>query len=143
MDHSARHPSATTRLRVALVALLAAAGLLVAAASGPVTKADAVWTNDFCKHVSLPGYGTCLMGQGYANHYVLFEVITGNRAGCVSATGYHGEQVMGWACAAADGNAAAVYPPNPEGWYRGLIKNNHPSEWGHSFRGWAGCINCV
>lgn len=82
------------------------------------------------------------MGQGYANHYNRLMVHNNDRAGCVAATGYHGEQVMSWACGPA-WNFVSIYPPNLEGWYRGTIRNNNLSKWGQ-FSGFALCeVGCV
>lgn len=120
-----------------LAALAVTVGVLTALASGPVSKADAVWTDIFCNQVWISPSGTCTMGEGYANHYARFQVYTYERAGCVSATGYYGEQVMSWACVPA-GYIGTVNPPNPQGWYRGIIKNNNSNSWG-KFTGWAAC----
>lgn len=140
-------PSLARRARIALSVFIAATGLSISMATVSVPKADAAWTPEWCGNVWLAPYGSsgdrCMMGQGYANHYETLLVRTLERAGCVAAAGYHGEQVMNWVCAPAGGNFAVIYPPNPEGWYRGMVRNNNLSKWGQ-FTGLAFCESrCV
>lgn len=130
-------PSLSRRGRLLVLGLIASVAMSLGMASGPVSNANAVWTDTFCE-VWISPSGSCTMGQGYANHYARFQVYATERAGCVSATGYYGEIVMGWACAPAGGNVATVNPPNKEGWYRGIISNSNASNWAR-FVGWAAC----
>ena len=127
-----------TKLLVASV--VAALLMAVTTAAGPIPKANAAYTWAFCSGAWLQPYGQngdrCIMAQGYANHYGLIGVNTKNQAGCVAATGYNGEQVVSWACASF-WQQARVYPPNPEGWYRGIIRNN--SATAAEYGGWADC----
>lgn len=129
MAHRSAAPALGTRTKRLLVALAAAAAISFAMASGPVSTADAAYTNTFCVNAWLQPYGQsgdrCWMGVGYANHYSSFSVTTQNRAGCVAVAGYYGEQISSWVCAGAWGQVFTG-PANPAaGFYRGLIRNNN------------------
>jgi hypothetical protein len=142
MTHRSAAPALGARTKRFLIAVVAAAAMSFAMASGPVSTADAAYTGTFCTNVWLQPYGQsgdrCWMGVGYANHYSSFNIRTESRAGCVATAGYYGEQINSWVCASAYGWALNGVPNPTAGFYRGLIRNNNLSNPG-SFSGGAYC----
>jgi hypothetical protein len=135
-------PTIGRRAGTLLAAALVMAATALALLAGPLPSAHAAWTNAFCTNAWLQPYGQngdrCVMGEGYANHYNSFSVTTQDRAGCVAATGYYGEQVTSWSCAGSWGQQF-IGLPNPAGsWYRGTIRNNNTGSAG-GFSGGAYC----
>lgn len=126
-------PTVGGRVQAFAVSVIATLALALVLTS----SANAAWTNTFCD-VTLGGGATCTMGQGFANHYSAISVSNFDRAGCVGATGYNGEMIVGWNCGTV-GTQPFVYPPNPAGgWYRGTIRNNNSLNSGY-FKGGAYC----
>jgi hypothetical protein len=125
------------------VTVVAAIAMFLTLASGPVSKASALGDGgyNFCTNAWLaphgPGGDSCFAGDGLWGHIYMVQVTNHERAGCVNYTGWYYEFYASWNC--SDKNSTKqIWLPADGGSYRGAIRNNNNSYYGH-FDGYEAC----
>jgi hypothetical protein len=130
--------SPSWKRRALMAILLSVVSIALVQAASP-SRAEAARVN-WCTNVylaPLPSGNECHMPTNLAAYHMFIGVDTQERAGCVRILGYYGEPLSSWQCV-GNYSSTQIYNSGAPGFYRGAIRNNNLSNWGH-FSGYTIC----